>query len=263
MTYDAIRYEVRDGVAHLTLHRPDDANAINDVMAADLLAAATEIGVDPTVRAVLLSGSGPRFSAGGDVKRFSEMLGGDLPDLMHGMLPSLHRAITMLTRGKAPVICAVTGVAAGAGLGLVCASDLVVSSESTKFVMAYTNIGLTPDGSSSWFLPRIVGVKRALELTLTNRVLTAAEALDLGIVTSVVPDDEVHDAAAALATTIAAGPTLAFATARRLMHTSLEDTLETHLAREADGIIEAARTNDAHEGITAFVEKRPPNFTGT
>ena len=144
-----------------------------------------------------------------------------------------------------------------------CASDLVIAGESAKFVMAYTAIGLTPDGSSSWFLPRIVGVKRALELTLTNRVLTAAEALDLGIVTTVVPDADVRERAETLARQLADGPTAAFATARRLLHTSLEDTFETHLAREADGIVAATSTADAREGIAAFVEKRPPTFTGT
>jgi 2-(1,2-epoxy-1,2-dihydrophenyl)acetyl-CoA isomerase len=128
--------------------------------------------------------------------------------------------------------------------------------------MAYTAVGLTPDGSSSWFLPRIVGLKRALELTLTNRVLSAREALELGLVTTVVPDADVHDEAAAMAATIASGPTDAFATAKRLLHTSLEDSLETHLAREADGIVHATTTRDAREGIAAFVEKRPPEFRG-
>ena len=149
---------------------------------------------------------------------------------MRTLLPSLHTAIGMLVRGDAPVVAAVHGSAAGAGLGLVCASDLVIAGESTKFVMAYTAVGLTPDGSSSWFLPRIVGLKRALELTLTNRVLTAAEALDLGLVTRVVPDADVHGEAAQLAQQLAAGPTWALGTAKRLLHTSLEDTLETHLA---------------------------------
>jgi len=262
MNFDTVRLDVRDSVAHLTLHRPDDANGINDAVARDLLAAVIEIEADVSVRAVLLSGTGSRFCGGGDLKSFAAA-GDGLTDLVRTLLPSLHTAIGMLVRGKAPVVAAVQGSAAGAGLGLVCASDLVIAGESAKFVMAYTAVGLTPDGSSSWFLPRIVGLKRALELTLTNRVLTAAEALDLGIVTTVVPDADVHEHAEALAVQLAAGPTDAFATARRLLHTSLEDTFETHLAREADGIVAATATNDAREGITAFVEKRPPTFTGT
>jgi 2-(1,2-epoxy-1,2-dihydrophenyl)acetyl-CoA isomerase len=210
---------------------------------------------------VLLSGSGARFCGGGDVKAFAAA-GDGLTELVRTLLPSLHAAIGMLVRGDAPVVAAVHGSAAGAGLGLVCASDLVIAAESTKFVMAYTAVGLTPDGSSSWFLPRIVGLKRALELTLTNRVLTAQEALELGIVTRVVPDADVHDAAEQLAAQLATGPTLAFGTAKRLLHTSLEDTLETHLAREADGIVRATTTHDGREGVAAFAEKRPPEFLG-
>jgi 2-(1,2-epoxy-1,2-dihydrophenyl)acetyl-CoA isomerase len=261
MTDASVLLDVRDGVAHLTLNRPDDANGIDGSLAHDLLAAVVGIATDPTVRAVLLSGNGPRFCGGGDVKSFAAA-GDGLTREMRGILPDLHSAISLLVRGDAPVVAAVHGSAAGAGLGLTCASDLVVAGESTKFVMAYTAVGLTPDGSSSWFLPRIVGLKRALELTLTNRVLTAHEALDLGIVTRVVPDAEVHDEALLLATQLASGPTLALGTAKRLLHTSLEDTFETHLAREADGIVRATTTQDAREGIAAFVDKRAAAFRG-
>jgi 2-(1,2-epoxy-1,2-dihydrophenyl)acetyl-CoA isomerase len=158
------------------------------------------------------------------------------------------------------VVAAVHGSAAGAGLGLVGASDLVVAGESTKFVMAYTGVGLTPDGSSSWFVPRLVGLRRALELTLTNRVLSAAEALEWGLITSVVPDDDVKTEATALAERVAAGPREAQAAAKRLLHTSLEETLETHLAREADAIVAAATSDESKEGLAAFVDKRPPQF---
>src|SRR5204863_8876932 len=165
------------------------------------------------------SGNGARFCGGGDIKNFAEHPD-DLARHLRGFLPSLHTAITMLVRGDAPVVAAVHGSAAGAGLGLVAASDLVVAGSSTKFVMAYTGVGLTPDGSSSWFLPRLVGLRRALELTFTNRVLSAAEALDWGLISQVVPDDELHDTAAKLATRLAAGPPLALAAAKRLLHTS-------------------------------------------
>jgi 2-(1,2-epoxy-1,2-dihydrophenyl)acetyl-CoA isomerase len=158
------------------------------------------------------------------------------------------------------VVTAVHGSAAGAGLGLVGASDLVVAAESTKFVMAYTGVGLTPDGSSSWFVPRLVGVRRALELTLTNRVLSAAEALDWGLVTTVVPDDEVHRVAEEVAARLARGPRNAIAAAKRLVHTSLEETLETHLAQEAEAIVAASGHPEATEGIRSFIEKRAPQF---
>ena len=256
---DHVLLEVRDGIAHLTLNRPDAANGINDVLARDLMEATIAIAVDPTVRAVLLSGNGARFCGGGDVKAFAA-LGDDLPANMRATLPALHAAITALVRGDAPVVAAVHGSAAGAGLGLVGASDLVVAGESTKFVMAYTGVGLTPDGSSSWFVPRLVGVRRALELTLTNRVLSADEALDWGLITSVVPDDAVKDEALALAQRVASGPRMAQAVAKRLVHTSLEETLETHLAREADAIVAASARDESTEGLAAFVDKRAPNF---
>jgi 2-(1,2-epoxy-1,2-dihydrophenyl)acetyl-CoA isomerase len=259
-TEPAVLLEVSDGIAYLTLNRPDAANGINDALARDLLAAANDIALDDRVRVVLLAGNGARFCGGGDLKGFSES-GPDLPRHMRALLPSLHAAIAMLVRGDAPVVAAVHGSAAGAGLGLVGASDLVVAGESTKFVMAYTGVGLTPDGSSSWFLPRLVGVRRALELTLTNRVLSAQEALDWGLVTRVVADDDVRTEAQSLAASLAAGPRRALAAAKRLVHTSLEEPLEVHLAREADAIVAAAGSADGAEGIAAFVEKRPPQFS--
>jgi 2-(1,2-epoxy-1,2-dihydrophenyl)acetyl-CoA isomerase len=170
--------------------------------------------------------------------------------------------MAQLVRGDAPVVAAVQGSAAGAGMGLVGASDVVIAGESAKFVMAYTDVGLTPDGASSWFLPRLVGLRRALELTFTNRVLSAAEALEWGLLTSVVPDDQLAAEAEAVATRLAKGPTLALAAAKRLLHTSLESTLESHLAREAEEIAAASGRADGAEGIAAFVEKRAPTFRG-
>jgi 2-(1,2-epoxy-1,2-dihydrophenyl)acetyl-CoA isomerase len=259
MTYENVLLDIHDGIAHLTLNRPDAANGINAGLAADLMAATTAISLDRSVRVVLLSGSGSRFCGGGDVKAFAAAGDAVAADI-RALIPSLHTAITSLVRGDAPVVAAVQGSAAGAGLGLVGASDLVVAGESAKFVMAYTGVGLTPDGSSSWFVPRLVGLRRALELTLTNRVLSAAEALEWGLITRVVPDADVYAEASALAARLAEGPRAAQAAAKRLVHTSLEETLETHLAREADAIVAAAATAEAAEGLAAFVEKRPPAF---
>jgi 2-(1,2-epoxy-1,2-dihydrophenyl)acetyl-CoA isomerase len=256
--YETIDLDVRDGVAHLTLNRPDAANGINLQLAQDLMDATLAIAADPGARVVLLTGAGRMFCGGGDVKGFADR--DDLPTYLRETLGPLHVAITNLVRGDAPVVAAVQGSAAGAGMGFVGASDLVVAAESAKFVMAYTGIGLTPDGSSSWFLPRIVGLKRALDLTFTNRVLTAAEALEWGLITKVVPDDELLDEAGALAARLATGPALALAAAKRLLHTSLEETLETHLAREAEAISAASGTAEGIEGVAAFVEKRKPVF---
>jgi len=256
--YEAIDLEVRDGVAHLTLNRPDAANGINLQLAQDFMDATLAIAADPSARVVLLTGAGARFCAGGDVKGFADH--DDLPTHLREILGPLHVGIANLVRGDAPVVAAVHGSAAGAGMGLVGASDLVVAAESCKFVMAYTGVGLTPDGSSSWFLPRMIGLRRALELTFTNRVLSAAEALDWGLVTKVVPDDQLADEAGALAAQLAAGPAHALAVAKRLLHTSLEETLESHLAREAEAISTASGTPEGVEGVAAFVEKRAPVF---
>jgi 2-(1,2-epoxy-1,2-dihydrophenyl)acetyl-CoA isomerase len=168
--------------------------------------------------------------------------------------------LSNLVRGDAPIVAAVQGAAAGAGMGFVGAADLVVAGESAVFLMAYTSVGLSPDGSSSWFLPRLVGLRRAMELTLTNRALTAAEALDWGLVNQVVPDDELQDAAAKLAAKLAAGSAPALAAAKRLMHTSFEDTFESHLAREGREIGGVSSSRETLEGIRAFIEKRKPVF---
>ena len=256
--YDTIDLDVRDGVAHLTLNRPDAANGINLELAQDLMDATLAIAADPAARVVLLTGAGKMFCGGGDVKGFADR--DDLPSYLRATLGPLHVAITNLVRGDAPVVAAVQGSAAGAGMGFVGASDLVLAAESAKFVMAYTGVGLTPDGSSSWFLPRMVGLRRALELTFTNRVLTAAEALEWGLISQVVPDDQLLDEVGALAARLAAGPARALAAAKRLLHTSLEETMETHLAREAEAISAASGTPEGVEGIAAFVEKRKPAF---
>lgn len=256
--YETIDLDVHDGVAHLTLDRPDAANGINLRLAQDLMDATLAIAAHPGARVVLLSAAGKMFCAGGDVKAFADR--DDLPTYLRQVLGPLHVAIANLVRGDAPVVAAVQGSAAGAGMGLVGAADLVLAGESTKFVMAYTGVGLTPDGSSSWFLPRLVGLRRALELTFTNRVLSAAEALDWGLVSRVVPDDQLVDEAGALAARLAAGPARALAAAKRLLHTSLEETLETHLAREAEAISSASGTPEGIEGVAAFVEKRAPAF---
>ncbi len=205
MAYDTIELSISDGIARLTLNRPDAANGIDLALANDLRDATFAINRDPSVRVVLLTGNGARFCGGGDVKGFGSV--DDLPTHLREILAGFHTAVAQLVRGDALVVAAVQGSAAGAGIGLVGLSDYVVSAESTKYVMAYTGIGLTPDGASSWFLPRTIGLKRALELTVTNRVLSAQEALDWGLITEVVPDDELTARAEAVAVHFAGGPT--------------------------------------------------------
>ena len=255
-------YEVKDHVARITFNRPDAANALNMQMALDLMHASIQAGEDRAVRAVLITGAGKMFSGGGDLKSFAAQ-GDALPGHLKETALYLHAAVSRFVRMDAPVIAAVNGAAGGAGLSLCLFADLVLAAESAKFTMAYTRAGLSPDGSSTYFLPRIVGVRRALELALTNRVLTAREAAEWGIVTRVVPDAELLAEADALARQLAAGATRALGTAKRLLHHSFSESLETQMELEAQAIADAARTRDAREGIAAFIAKRKPDFSGS
>jgi len=261
MQYATILFDVRDHVAHITLNRPEVANSLNREMASDLMHAVMRCSEDSAIRAVVITGTGPMFCSGGDLKEFAAQ-GEHLPYHLKEVTTYLHAAISRLTRMDPPVVAAVNGTAAGAGMSLACACDIVVAAETARFTMAYTRVGLTPDGSSTYFLPRLVGLKRALELTLTNRVLSAQEALEWGIVTRVVPDTELLAQAHALAAQLAAGPTKTLGSSKRLLHTGWTETLETQMEHESQTIADMARTADASEGITAFLEKRTAKFGG-
>jgi 2-(1,2-epoxy-1,2-dihydrophenyl)acetyl-CoA isomerase len=261
MAYQTLVLDVKDQVATITLNRPEAYNALNDVMAEELHLAILDCDEDPGVRAVVLTGAGKAFCAGGDVKSFVENLERISYHLKRLTTP-IHAAISRMARMPKPVVAAVNGVAAGAGLSLTLASDLVVAAESVKFTMAYSKIGATPDGSSTYFLPRVVGVRRALELIYTNRVLSAREALDWGIVNRVVPDGEALKAATDLARELAQGPTVALGHAKRLILLSEQESLETQMEHEAQEIAAMGKTQDFKEGVTAFAQKRAPSFKG-
>jgi 2-(1,2-epoxy-1,2-dihydrophenyl)acetyl-CoA isomerase len=259
---DTLLYEVKDHVARITFNRPDAANALNMEMGRDLMHASIRASEDPAVRAVVLTGAGKMFSGGGDLKSFAAQED-RLPGHLKEVALYLHAAISRFVRMDAPVIAAVNGSAGGAGMSLCLFADLVIAAESAKFTLAYTRAGLSPDGGSTYFLPRIVGVRRALELALTNRVLTAREALDWGIVTKVVPDAELQAEAQTLAKQLAAGATRAFGAAKRLLDHSFSESLETQMELEAQAIADQARTADAREGMAAFIAKRPAHFKGS
>lgn len=257
MAFSTLRLDVRDRVARLTLARPEAANTVSLELAQELEAAVDELsGAD--VGAVLLSGEGRMFCGGGDLKSFAAQP--DLPAHLEAVTRHLHAALLRMSELDAVVVAAVHGAAAGAGLGLVGAADLVIASHSATFVMAYTRLGLTPDGSSSWYLTRAVGLRRALELTLTNRVLTADEALAWGLVNRVVPDADLHEAALAWAAELAAGPTGALGRAKRLLLAAGENDLKTQLVLETQVLCESAGFDEAAEGLAAFLQKRPARF---
>jgi 2-(1,2-epoxy-1,2-dihydrophenyl)acetyl-CoA isomerase len=261
MGYETIRYDVKDAVATITLNRPEAYNALNLTLGRELFHAALEADEDRAVRCIVVTGTGKAFCAGGDVKDFN-----DSPDrigiLIKELTTYLHGAVSRLARTAKPVIMAVNGVAAGGGMSLALAGDLVVAAESAKFTMAYSKIAAPPDGSSSYFLPRMIGLRRALELHYTNRVLTAREAMDWGLVNRVHPDAEFASAVAKLATELATGPTLAFGRAKLLFHQSTQESLETQMELEAQAIAACGHTEDFKNGVAAFAKKQPAVFHG-
>jgi 2-(1,2-epoxy-1,2-dihydrophenyl)acetyl-CoA isomerase len=260
--YASLLFEVKDNVARVTLNRVDAANAFNLELAREFGDAVRRATEDSAVHAILLSGAGRMFCAGGDLKAFAARPQGELPAFLERLTGYLHRGILALAHCNAPVIAAVQGSAAGAGMSLACACDFVIAAESAKFTMAYTRAGLTPDGSATWYLPRIVGMRKTLELAIRNPVLSAAQAHALGLVTEVVPDTELASRAHALAAELAAGPTQAYGGVKRLLLENANATLEDQLKRETSWIAQMAQTRDAREGIAAFVGKRAPKFTG-
>ncbi len=261
MEFKTLLFDVQNHVAHITLNRPDVANSIDEEMGKDLMRAALRCDEDPEIRAVLISGAGKIFSGGGDLKAFLAK-GDQLPYYVKEVTTYLHSAMSRLTRMDAPVVAAVHGAVAGAGMSIAIACDIVVAAETTRFMVAYTRAGLVPDGSSTYFLPRLVGLKRALELTLTNRMFSAQEALQWGLITRVVPDNELLAQARAIALQLASGPTRSYGTAKRLLHSGWLETLETQMEYESRAIADSARTEDAREGISAFLAKRPPKYKG-
>jgi 2-(1,2-epoxy-1,2-dihydrophenyl)acetyl-CoA isomerase len=258
---DRVRVDVADGVAHMRLVRGAERNAIDIAMVLATGEAVTRCEADPTVRAVLLTAEGPSFTVGGDLRFISERADG-LGELMAEMIPAWHDALERLAALPVPVVCAVRGAVAGGGLGLAYCSDFVLAAPRTRFATGFGRLGLSGDGGSTWFLPRLVGLRRALELMVGGRVLSAEEALEWGVITAIVPEAELEERAAALAGELAQGPTLAYGLMRRLLRTSMTATLSEGFAAEADAMVHTGSSADAKGGVRAFVDGRTPRFQG-
>jgi 2-(1,2-epoxy-1,2-dihydrophenyl)acetyl-CoA isomerase len=260
MSAPTVQVESRGAVAIVTINRPDVSNTLNLQTAMDLLAAAMTCGRNPAVRAVVLTGAGRNFCFGGDLRgMLSKGKGADA--YLRELTTYLHEAISHFARMDAPVIAAVNGTAAGAGVGLAAMADLTLCGETSKFNLAYTAVGLTPDAGTSFLLPRVIGAKRAMELFLLNRALTSAEALNWGLVNSVVDDDQLMSEALKLADRLATGATHAFGRTKRLLLASL-GALESQMVLEAETIAASAGSAEGLEGISAFLDKRKPSFNG-
>ena len=261
MSFETIDLSIADGVAHVVLNRPDEANSLNLALAQDYMAAAIECDTNPDVRAVLVSANGKMFCAGGDLN-YMQAQGDNVGPALKELTAVLHAAIATFARMDAPLVIAVNGVAAGAGMSMAATGDLVLAGVSSRFTMAYTAAGLAPDGSSSYYLPRVIGLRRTQELMLTNRMINAEEALDWGLITRIVPDEDLLDEAMKLARQLAGGPTKAYGQVKHLLNVSLNNGLETQMELESRAITAMGMTDDGREGIDAFVNKRKPEYKG-
>jgi len=263
MTYKCLLYEVKDGIATLTLNRPERLNALGDTLREDLLDGVTRASQDPEVRVIVLTGAGKGFCSGGDVKAMNENKerGAGRP-LMEKVAPGRDRGVLALREAPKPVIAAVNGAAAGAGFNIALCCDIRLASTAAKFSQAFVKRGLHPDWGGTYFLPRVVGVAKACELIWTGDVIDAEQALRLGIVSAVHPPEELLPATYALARKIADGPPVAIRLSKRAIYHSLETDLRKALEFETYAQNICFDTEDAREGIRAFVEKRAPVFKG-
>ena len=261
MTYETIEFEIKEHVALITLNREEAANALNVQMADELMDAAIRCDTEKSVRAVLITARGKMFCAGGDLKVFSEA-GNKVGVLAKKITTSLHAAVSRFARMAPPLVVAVNGTVAGGGLSLVLVADMVLSARSAKFTLAYTRAGLVPDGSSTYFLPRLVGLRRAKELIFTNRVLNAEEALDWQLINQVLDDDLLQDEALKLAKSLADGPLVTHGIVKHLLAETFSNHLESQMEAESRGLAQALSGEEGQEGIRAFLEKRKPVFPG-
>jgi len=262
---DPIRLDRDGAVAVLVLDRPAVLNALDETMLAGLEAAVAAVAHDPGVRAVVLRGEGPAFMAGGDVKMFSALVdrpGEERRRRFAAFITRVHAVLLALVAMPKPVLGAAHGVAAGFGVSLVAATDIAVAGRSARFDLAYARIGTSPDGGSTWFLPRLIGLRQAMAMALLTEAVDAEAALALGLVTRVVPDQEVTAATMAMAHRLAAGPAGVLARTKALLRRSLDVPLESQLEAERQSFAACAAEDDFVEGVRAFVAKRPPRFAG-
>ncbi len=262
MDQQPVLIEKADGLTTLTLNRPDKLNAFNEAMHKALYAAFDTARDDPACRAILLTGAGRGFCAGQDLgDRDPAKMDGppDLGDTLERFYNPLIRLIRALEK---PVVCAVNGVAAGAGANLALACDIVLAADSAKFIQAFCKIGLIPDSGGTWTLTRILGEPRAKALAMTGAPLAAQQAADWGLIWKAVPADTLMTEARELAGALAAGPTVGLGLIKRAIHTAADNSLDNHLDLERDLQREAGRTPDYAEGVAAFLGKRPAVFSG-
>lgn len=264
---DTLLTKIEGTVATITFNRPEVMNALAPDTTGLMREFFAEIEGNPKVRCVVLRGAGDNFMAGGDVKSFAKIVndidGEERRRQFEKRIHELHLMVYTMHRLRVPVIASVQGAAAGFGLSLVLAADLAIAADNAVFTLAYVRIGTSPDGSSSYFMPRIVGLKKAMEFALLGDIFDAEEAKRLGVVNYVVPAAELEDRTAELAARFANGPAHAIGNIKELFNASLGNTIETQLQMEGVQFADCAATDDWAEGVTAFAEKRKPEFKGS
>lgn len=265
MSYETVTWEVDEGVGRITLNRPDTLNAWNEQFGVDLREVVTKEAQDDAVRAVLITGAGRGFSSGADLKSSGtgELADDGKPNVKKRLVELYHPILLGIRELPKPVVAAVNGPAVGIGASLAFSCDLIVAASSAYFNLAFVNIGLMPDGGSTAFVPTAVGKARAFEMALLGERIPAQQALDWGLINRVVEPESLSKEALELARTLAKGPTQSYAGSKRALNQMIYGDLNAQLELEADIQHKLMRTNDVIEGITAFVEKRDPSFTGS
>ena len=263
MTTGSVLYQQHDGIVTLTMNRPETLNAMNEAMMGEIERVLIELEADTAVRSVVLTGAGRAFSSGGDQKRSGE----SPPSLFEGdlggaLIERLNRCVLRMQRLQKPIVGSINGVAAGAGLNIALATDLRIAADTARFGEVFARVGLVPDGGGTYFLPRLVGTAKAMEMILLADIIDAQEALRIGLVSRVVPAEQLEHETLKLAERLAQGPTVAYGLAKTGLYQGLGMSLEDVLNMEARNQAIAARTPDRTEGVAAFREKRPPRFTG-
>jgi 2-(1,2-epoxy-1,2-dihydrophenyl)acetyl-CoA isomerase len=259
MTEPLVRIDISGGIANIRLNRPDRLNALDFALAEALLAAITQAEHDLSVKAVTLTGAGRAFMAGGDVSVFHKA-GENAPQEVGKLIELFHQIVRRIRRMKPPVICGVQGAVAGGGLGLAVACDIVIAASDASFVPAYTRLGTSPDGGTTWSITRLIGQRRALEWLMLGNTMNAEAAAAVGLINRIVPTEKLAEEIEALAQRVAAGPAFAFASVKRLVYQATGASFDEQLEAERDAFVAAAGTKDFREGVAAFFERRPAKF---